>query len=778
MDKKVMSKDQKVGLTVTVLTVFILVFIFAGITYAFFTANNPEGSTAQIISDTGRMLITYDDGTDSITPVTNIQPSNAILVNKTFTLTGSNTTVGTSEGDGLVMPYKVGLKYVSTFSDGMLHYYIKEVERPESSKVTTEYSGVEGQTVQGNSNLTGFTHGTIPKGNRYFELVTGEFPAKLEDQKITFNLIFQFPDNNENQDSEKGKSFNGKIVINHDSNISDYIANLDKTENSIEIDDTPDNNLRYVGANPKNYVQFNDELWRIIGIFNVYNTETNQNENLVKIIRDEPLGNYSWDTSSSTDNNGYGHNEWSQADLMYELNCDGNLSSSYCRSEDINDGYLSNITTGTTLWYNGGYNSRTGTYDYSNNIKSSSINKIAKVRWNLGGAQSSMITALEMYNAERGTKHTTLSDGITRTDYWDGKIGLMYPSDYGYASTNEECRNELSSHTIGVSNYNCYNNNWLSDNKFEWTLTPGLSTLSAGFIRQDGYPGFYDNNAPYYVRPTLFLKSNIVISDGTGTKEDPFKLDYSFKDDSWDVIAANLKAGKSYLYNVGDEKEVTIDGTDFTVRIANKSTPSDCSKDDFSQTSCGFVIEFVDIVDGRVMNTDATNVGGWEASELRNYLNNEFISKLPADLQNIITTTKVVSGHGGTEGEENFVTNDKIFLLGTHEVYTNEKFMPYDTDYSNTRQLDYYAKYNVTDNENNQYSLKKYYKYNNGSVGYFWWLRSSYNFDNNAQPSSIVTEFWCASPSGSLAAMPTNTTNQISATEIIGLGVAPAFRIG
>ena len=105
MNSKSSVKNESKKLTIiTIATVMILVIIFAGVTYAFFTANNPEGSTAQIISETGRMLITYNDGTDNIVPVTNIQPSNTILVNKTFTLTGSNTTVGMKPGDGRSMP--------------------------------------------------------------------------------------------------------------------------------------------------------------------------------------------------------------------------------------------------------------------------------------------------------------------------------------------------------------------------------------------------------------------------------------------------------------------------------------------------------------------------------------------------------------------------------------------------------------------------------------------------------------------------------------------------
>lgn len=148
MDSKQNVKDEsKKLMIITIVTVMILVIIFAGVTYAFFSANNPEGSTAEIKSETGRMLITYNDGTDNIVPVTNIQPSNAILVNKTFTLTGSNTTVGMKPGDGLPMPYEVGLKYISSFSDGMIHYYIKKVSS-NSDDITTDFVGEPNQTIQ------------------------------------------------------------------------------------------------------------------------------------------------------------------------------------------------------------------------------------------------------------------------------------------------------------------------------------------------------------------------------------------------------------------------------------------------------------------------------------------------------------------------------------------------------------------------------------------------------------------------------------------------------
>ena len=526
MNSKSSVKDESKKLTIIAIAmVIILVIIFAGVTYAFFTANNPEGSTAQIISETGRMLITYNDGTDNIVPVTNIQPSNAILVNKTFTLTGSNTTVGMKPGDGLPMPYKVGVQYTSTFSDGMMHYYIKEVNRPTNSNVTANYvikpetgkteDDYKNQTVPGNDTYTGYTHGTFKNGKKYTEMVTGEFPASLNDQTITFNLIIQFPDNNENQDSEKGKTFNGKVVVNYEPKyISTYLTKLDKTKNGLEVDETTDKNLRYVGASPKNYLKFNDETWRIIGVFNNITTideqENEKTESLVKIVRNDSLGDYSWDSSGSTINSGWGVNEWSQADLMYELNCDGSGSKAYCR-DDITEGYLSNKTTGSTTWYNNSNNAKNGTYEYSKNIRSSSIDKVAKVRWNTSGTTYNE-SALNSYNQERSTTLiSTPSDNVPRKNTWDGKIALIYPSDYGYASTDTTCRSRLGS-------TNCKNENWLYNSAFQWTLSPsfGNKQLSVFCVYSNGFVvNSYANNA-YGVRPVLFLKSDVLIAGGTG----------------------------------------------------------------------------------------------------------------------------------------------------------------------------------------------------------------------------------------------------------------------
>ena len=102
--------------------------------------------------------------------------------------------------------------------------------------------------------------------------------------------------------------------------------------------------------------------------------------------------------------------------------------------------------------------------------------------------------------------------------------------------------------------------------------------------------------------------------------------------------------GNASKYNVGDTKEVDLgDLGTHTVRISNMS---ECTNGETSETACGFVVEFADVITKQPFNSTDTNVGGWRDSELRTYINGTIYNALPSDLQNVISTTKVISGHG------------------------------------------------------------------------------------------------------------------------------------
>ena len=221
-----------------------------------------------------------------------------------------------------------------------------------------------------------------------------------------------------------------------------------------------------------------------------------------------------------------------------------------------------------------------------------------------------------------------------------------------------------------------------------------------------------------------------------------------FQKDSWATIAANVKNGNTSKYNVGDTKEVDLgDLGTHTVRIANMN---ECTNGETSETACGFVVEFADIISEHQFNSTATNVGGWRDSELRTYINETIYKKLPTDLQNIVSSTKVISSHGITSGETNFETQDKLFLLSTEEVWVETN---YDTSVGTSKQLDYYKNQGVT--RSSYTSAIKQYK----GIEKSWWLRSSY--------SRTTNDFYRVNGSGgSIGNYASNS-----------FGVSPAFRI-
>ena len=218
-----------------------------------------------------------------------------------------------------------------------------------------------------------------------------------------------------------------------------------------------------------------------------------------------------------------------------------------------------------------------------------------------------------------------------------------------------------------------------------------------------------------------------------------------FADDSWETIVANVQNGTiPDYYTVGSTKEVNL-GNDLgthILRIANTSTPDECLTEGFSQTACGFVLEFADIISQYNMNPVGntqdshfgTTKGGWPASEMRTYVNSTIYNSLPTVIKNAIINTIVVSGHSRVDGETNFTSTDRIYLLGTHEVFedddgdTSSGIDYMDTAYYNTRQLDYYANHEIAANVSHCDGLEAIKQYNDSNS--LWWLRSTTSTDD------------------------------------------------
>ena len=289
---------------------------------------------------------------------------------------------------------------------------------------------------------------------------------------------------------------------------TEYITNLyDYDGEGLKKDNTSDENIRYYGSNPDNYVSFNNELWRIIGVFG----------NNVKLVRSEKLGELSWYSSASSVNNGRGVNEWSQSDLK---------------------NYLNTMYYGGTsvTCYNGKYDQTTTCP--TNRLDETSKSLIDNHIWNTGAPNDSTLydsttnsyDTVEFYNAERGNETGKIcssgiacNDTVERTTTWTGYVGLPYITDYAYASSESDCNTKIDN----SSTYKCKNNNWMHKNDWYWTLSPFAIPDDAGSVWVvGGDEGVSCNGAafPLSAFPTIYLKSNVLIESGNGTSSNPYIL--------------------------------------------------------------------------------------------------------------------------------------------------------------------------------------------------------------------------------------------------------------
>ena len=274
-------------------------------------------------------------------------------------------------------------------------------------------------------------------------------------------------------------------------NLNTYVTSLaGQTQGNGQV--VNENGYRYEGKNPNNYIWFNNELWRIIGVFDE-NSHGQIGENLVKIIRNESIGGLAWDSGNV--------NDWSAASLKALLN------ENYYNATDGTDsgncyGYSTNLQTNCDYTIIG--------------INSAYRPMVKNVTWYLGGYSSDSATADDFYGYERGT--TVYEGNSTSTT---GYIGLMYVSDYGYSALASSC-----ARTINLGSYNnskCAGESWLYGQGAGRPITPRSSYTDYVFIFSDGGNLSYSGaKYGYAARPVLYLDSSVYVVDGSGSISDPY----------------------------------------------------------------------------------------------------------------------------------------------------------------------------------------------------------------------------------------------------------------
>ena len=510
-------KENKNKTLLIILGTLIVIFTVIGVSYAVWrlilsqTNKNSLATTCFSVSMTDSNAISLEKAY----PI--IDEEGKKLTPYTFTITNNC--------DSYVK-YEVNLELLNTSTLTNMDY-IKLMLDNETPAVISSY---------------GVTTKTLSDATTAYKIKTGYLDAN---ESKTYNLRL-WVDESVTMTTEgiQNRLFESKITVTASyakelpkPTAVEYITTLAQTDTTnLATDDY--GNTRYIGKNPDNYVSIDGDIWRIIGTMKDVDDGTGNKEDRAKLIRASSIGSYSWDTSASSVNIGYGVNEWSQADLMKLLNPD-------YESETVGGSLYWNNQSGTCY---SGQNNGTEACDFtSTGIKDKLKTLINDAVWNTGAndgktyTYNNIITS-KFYELERSSNAgkicssgTYCNDTVERTTTWTGKVGLMYPSDYGYAtsggSTTDRaaCLNKELYNWDSSSVSDCKNNDWLYNNSSaQWTISPYASSSRA-------YNAFYVIfNGPVRstyvfggsgVRPVVYLTSNVKISGGEGTSESPFSLE-------------------------------------------------------------------------------------------------------------------------------------------------------------------------------------------------------------------------------------------------------------
>ena len=517
-------KNNKLLYFLGVLIIGVFIALIARFTYAYLAASINEARENVTINSDETDKLDFEIGEPlsiDATPTT-LPENGANLVDTTTAkaILTANSTNNTAEYSYWV--YFTISNNTFIYSDGSTPEIILTVTDPDGNPVTN----IEDLTYGTFNGVAGFDittqNGTFAIASDY--AITSNSSTQATEQ--TWNFTLTYLNLSYDQSANYGNSMTTEVSMMKEEKkptLADYITGLYTTdgENGLYYHDgvgtytnadqeAGDNSYRYSGANPNNYVCFGSDeetcpaenLYRIIGIFDD-DKDTNYQIKLIKAdyVTSDMLGTDGRDY--------YGAYPYSTS------NYKGSMNTSTIVAYRWN--YDTSVSTyGSNNWTTSEFNTINLNTNYWNYLGATWQNLMVETTWHLGGMTSRDNTAKAFYDGERNNAGYDSNP----TTYRD-EIGLMYPSDYGYAASPDAWTNDL----YDYDNSTITANNWLYMGLYEWTITPYSSDSSNVFYVTN--LGTLNNdfaNNGYAARPVFYLGSNVALQGGSGTSSDPYTL--------------------------------------------------------------------------------------------------------------------------------------------------------------------------------------------------------------------------------------------------------------
>jgi len=415
---------------------------------------------------------------------------------------------------------------------------------------------------------------------------------------------------------------------------------------------------RYIGSSPNNYIIFNNETWRIIGVF----------DGKIKIISDNRIGssNISWDykkTGVGSSISEYGSNDWLDSQLMYMLNPNDITTNVAKKAGYTFDGTYIKDANEKIIYRKGCNPSETDGTSYSCTTNSWSLNstalsQIANVSYYLGGASTQQEhSALSYYNFERGA---AIHDNV-RSISWNGKVGLMYPSDYAYTygyGVDDKCYNDT--YSCSVENGAVPSSSWLhTPSHNQWTLSvhSGYGSVVFYILSTSGNVSITNAYSLTWVRPVVYLKDSTLLM-GDGTSRNPYVISTA---DSYIENTASLQGGAATLVNKANGINITSYSVGDTGEMYTFSQPA--------------TVQVPATTDYRYIGSNPNNYISFNNETWR--IIGVFDGKIKIIRDTVITNTRwdyKQSGVGSStsaDGSNDWIDSQLMYMLNPRDIATN-----------------------------------------------------------------------------------------------------------